>query len=314
MDSKMTASDGVESNCHALRIRHATLNTSYFRMTVSDVSVGYGEIFAVIGANGSGKSSLLEVLLGLRRLSTIDIDMIGIPLQAMISHPANRLRIGAQLQREVFAPEMRIRDLLSLHGTLYGRSKHEPFFHALRIGDLVERPYGLLSRGQRLRVHLILACGHLPDLLLLDEPTSGLDAELAESFLLAIKNDYGPGTRRTVVLTSHNPIEVAIADRVMWLINGKVKDIANMAALIDRHLGSRKTVLTFWDPSDARSAVNTCRGLHGLVRLEHSEDDTLELFGEPEMEQLLETSIGPMHLKSRYSGPTSLRDLISMRM
>ncbi|HXQ89414.1 MAG TPA: AAA family ATPase, partial [Solirubrobacterales bacterium] len=97
----------------------------------------------------------------------------------------------------------------------------------------LDRPLGELSRGNRQKVGLILACFHSPDLLVLDEPTSGLDPLMQEEFLALVREERERGC--TVLLSSHELDEVErVCDRVGIVREGRLIAVERMADLLGK--------------------------------------------------------------------------------
>jgi ABC-2 type transport system ATP-binding protein len=119
-----------------------------------------------------------------------------------------------------------VRQNLEVFGRLYGvldLSKRVPETAAeLRLMDLLDRPYGKLSAGQKTRVSLAKALINEPELLLLDEPTASLDPDTADWVRTKLET-YCRARGATVVLASHNMAEVErLADRVIMLEKGRI--------------------------------------------------------------------------------------------
>ena len=114
----------------------------------------------------------------------------------------------------------------------------------LRLGDLLDRPYGKLSAGQRTRVSLAKALLNAPELLLLDEPTASLDPDTADWVRTRLEA-YCRGRTATMVLASHNMAEVErLADRVIMLGKGRIVADDTPQGLIAR-FGRRDLEETF---------------------------------------------------------------------
>jgi ABC-2 type transport system ATP-binding protein len=119
-----------------------------------------------------------------------------------------------------------VRQNLEVFGRLYGVAALGQRIAALavelRLGDLLARPYGKLSAGQKTRVSLAKALLNEPELLLLDEPTASLDPDTADWVRTRLES-YREARDATVVLASHNMAEVErLADRVIMLEKGRI--------------------------------------------------------------------------------------------
>jgi ABC-2 type transport system ATP-binding protein len=119
-----------------------------------------------------------------------------------------------------------VRQNLEIFGRLYGvrdlPGRIGEVAQELRLADLLDRPYGKLSAGQKTRVSLAKALINEPELLLLDEPTASLDPDTAD-WVRSKLEEYGKTHAATVVLASHNMAEVErLAGRVIMLEKGRV--------------------------------------------------------------------------------------------
>ncbi|MDR3248618.1 MAG: metal ABC transporter ATP-binding protein [Treponema sp.] len=157
-----------------------------------------GEFIALVGPNGSGKTTVLKLLLGLEKPTAGKIEIFGRSSEAGDRRqPDNRDRIGyvpqQALQDRVFP--ITVRDVVRM-GTIhsgrgYGRGREDAIADALEqadILDLTERPFGALSGGQRRRVLVARALASRPDILILDEPTANMDKESGERLLRPWEN------------------------------------------------------------------------------------------------------------------------------
>jgi ABC-2 type transport system ATP-binding protein len=286
-------------------LKHAT--KSGFRLDLANVAIGTGEVVAVIGGNGSGKSTLLEMLLGLRDCALIDVDLLGNPLRTIVRQPELRREIGAQLQRSAFPRELRIREIVDLHLTLYGRQ--DAIFHeGFNIPEIADRTIGQLSRGQGMRLRLFLACAHRPKLLFLDEPTTGLDARYARDFL-DLFHDELTAPDRTIVMVSHNPHEIRLCHRALWMTHGRIADSGPLDSLLLRHVNTHKVEVEFANARDADVFLNTVRA-DDRILIHQPSSCTARLYSDrPQQDRIIEEArrAGAIHLLSALS---DLSDLV----
>ena len=186
-------------------------------------------ITAVFGASGSGKTSLLEVIAGLRRPAagsvTLDGEVITDASRGILRPPEKRA-IGYVPQDGALFPHLSVRANL-----LYGRPTGAPrppgltFEHVteiLEITPLVDRSPATLSAGEKQRVALGRALLAAPRLLLLDEPLAGLDLPLRERllpYLLRVRDEFA----LPMVYVTHSPDEViALCDEALVLEQGRI--------------------------------------------------------------------------------------------
>lgn len=193
-----------------------------------------GETFAIVGPNGSGKTTTMKMLLGLLFPTAGEAEIFG----RAPSDPEARKRIGYLPEAPYFYEYLDGRELLSYYGKLCGvpddvlRPRIEEL---LKMVDLHERgadmPVRFYSRGMRQRIGIAQAMINDPELLILDEPTNGLDplgTVQVRQFILEQKRQG-----RTMLLCSHLLSEVeAVADRVAILHRGKLIAIGPVDELV----------------------------------------------------------------------------------
>jgi ABC-2 type transport system ATP-binding protein len=132
-----------------------------------------------------------------------------------------------------------VRENLEVYGRLYGlrnlAQRLKVLTEELHLGDLLSRPYGQLSAGQRTRVVIAKSLLNEPELLLLDEPTASLDPDTAD-YLRGMLERYQLRTGATLVLASHNMSEVErLCDDVLMLRAGKLVDRGTPDDLLRRY-------------------------------------------------------------------------------
>jgi len=195
-----------------------------------DLQVAAGEMVAIIGASGVGKSTLLHVLGGLDRVDAGTIAIAGTELgtlgdQALVAF-RNR-HVGFVFQFHHLLPEfsalenaempMRIARLPLAEA----RPRAEALLQRVGLGDRLTHRPGMLSGGEQQRVAMARALVMRPAALLADEPTGDLDEATAESLhqlLRDMHRDFG----LTSVIATHNPKLAAACDRVLRLENGRL--------------------------------------------------------------------------------------------
>jgi ABC-2 type transport system ATP-binding protein len=201
------------------------------------IAVAPGSIFAFLGANGSGKSTTIRMMIGVLTPTAGAISIDGIDV---IRHPRRvRDRIGYMGQRVSLYQGLSIRENVEFYAGLYGLegAALERRWGAVRehlaLGDAEsERPENLPA-GIRQRAGLALATLHRPRVLFLDEPTAGVDVESRALFWDRIAEEAERGV--TVFVTTHFLEEAEYCDWVSFIESGKL--IANAAPeeLRERH-------------------------------------------------------------------------------
>ena len=205
-------------------IQAANVSVRYGRKTaVDDVSlaVAPGTVYALLGRNGSGKSSLVRTLLGHVRPAQGSASLFG---EDVWRHRTRLMeRVGVVPEETDAPPEMRVRDLGWFSSKLYARWSQSAFDARIaRFGIDPNARSGNLSKGQKKQVSLALALAASPELLILDDPTLGLDVVARKSLFEEVIADMAD-RGITVFITTHDlaPVE-AIADRAAILKDGRI--------------------------------------------------------------------------------------------
>lgn len=181
-----------------------------------DFYVRQGEIFALLGINGAGKTTSLECIEGLRKYDSGNITINGI--------------MGIQLQSASLPRYIKALEAVKLFAKWNKTSLDRAMLDTLGIYEFAKRPYYQLSTGQKRRLHLALALTRNPDILFLDEPTAGLDVEGQISLHEQIRQLKAIG--KTIILASHNMAEVEnLCDRIAILSGGKIAFIGTVGQL-----------------------------------------------------------------------------------
>lgn len=183
-----------------------------------DLAVEAGQVVALLGGNGAGKSTSIGLLLGLLRPDAGQALLSGAAAQDRRA----RRDVGVMLQACGLPDMLRVRELLDLTRRYYPAPRSTADCIALAgLEDIFERRYGHLSGGQQRRVQFALAICGRPRLLFLDEPTTGLDIEARRRLWNSIREMVAEGCG--VLLTTHYLEEAeALADRVIVMREGAV--------------------------------------------------------------------------------------------
>jgi ABC-2 type transport system ATP-binding protein len=199
-------------------------------------SLQAGTITALLGGNGAGKTTTIAMLMGLVVPTSGDVRVFGADMARERHKVLHRMNFESPY---VDVPmRLTVRQNLEVFGRLYGvrdlRGRIGEVAQELRLTDLLDRPYGKLSAGQKTRVSLAKALVNAPELLLLDEPTASLDPDTAD-WVRSRLEDYRQTHAATVVLASHNMSEVErLAGRVIMLEKGRIIADETPQALIGR--------------------------------------------------------------------------------
>jgi len=230
-----------------------------------DIRVRPGTIFAFLGANGSGKSTTIRMLIGLLAPTAGEIEVDGID----VGHHPRRVRdhIGYMGQKVSLYQGLSLRENVEFYAGLYGLSGEqlERSWGALRerfsLAEVQDEKSEDLPAGIRQRAGLALATLHHPRVLFLDEPTAGVDVHNRNLFWELIQDEARGGT--TVFVTTHFLEEVDYCDWVSFIDEGRLIADAEPEALRRQHSDGYRVVVEV--PSDEIAA----RAAEALRRLGH---------------------------------------------
>ena len=183
-----------------------------------DLSVQSGTVFGLLGANGAGKSTTIECMLGTKQADSGSVRLLG-------QDPSRRRRalferIGVQFQEGDYQREIKVSELCEETASLYRKSADwRALCQQFGIGDKANTPVKGLSGGERQRLFIVLALIGQPELVFLDELTTGLDAKARQSVWKTLEDSKKQGL--TIFLTSHFMDEVeALCDEICILKKG----------------------------------------------------------------------------------------------
>jgi ABC-2 type transport system ATP-binding protein len=216
-------------------------------------AIAAGSITGLLGGNGAGKSTTIAMIMGLITPTSGRVTVLGADM------PQQRYRVLHRMNFESPYVEMpmrlTVRQNLRVFGMLYGvpdiEDRIEQLGEALDLSELLDRPTGKLSAGQKTRVSLAKSLINAPELLLLDEPTASLDPDTAD-WVRAHLERYCRSRGATVLLASHNMAEVErLCERVIIMKQGRIEDDDAPARLLSRY-GRRTLEEVFLDVARRR--------------------------------------------------------------
>jgi len=184
-----------------------------------DFSVARGEIFALLGPNGSGKTSTLECLEGIRRPDRGELSIRGLDP----GRQQRRLRdaIGVQLQTSGLPSAMTVEEAMRFFSGYHGVAPRWDLVERVGLAEKRRVPYGKLSVGLQRRLALAIAVAHRPGVVFLDEPTAGLDVQSRADLHALVRELRDAGA--TVLLATHDMAEAEkLADRAAILLRGRI--------------------------------------------------------------------------------------------
>ncbi|MHC0432929.1 ABC transporter ATP-binding protein [Streptomyces sp. O3] len=199
-----------------------------------ELAVSEGQLFALLGTNGAGKTSTVELLEGLARPTRGTISLFG-GLDPVRDRRRVRARTGVMLQHGGFPTDLTVSETVRMWASC--TTDPRPAGEAVSLVGLAGRgdvAVKNLSGGEKRRLDLALATLGRPDLLFLDEPTTGMDPEGRHDTWQIIKRLRGEGT--TILLTTHYLEEAEqLADRLAIMHAGRIATTGTVADIVAAH-------------------------------------------------------------------------------
>ena len=220
------------------------LHKSYGNVKAVDgisFNVKRGSLFAFLGLNGAGKSTTINIICSIIKKDSGMVKVDGLDID---SHVEDIKKItGIVFQQSVLDERLSVKDNLKWRAALYGitgekfRSTFDFVTNVLSLEDIISRPYGKLSGGQKRRVDIARGLLNEPKLLILDEPTTGLDPQTRKS-VWSVIDKLRSERDMTVFLTTHYMEEAGGADDVIILDSGLVAASGTPVELKNRYSGT----------------------------------------------------------------------------
>jgi ABC-2 type transport system ATP-binding protein len=201
-----------------------------------DLQVRRGEIFGLLGPNGSGKTTTIRMLTGLLEPTAGTAIVAGVDVVA--APEKVRERIGYMSQRFGFYEDLTIDENIRFYGGVYGLTAKERRVRIpeqlarYRLEERKQQLAGTLSGGWKQRLALACATVHHPALVFLDEPTAGVDPASRQLFWKLIREHAAEGT--TIIVTTHYMDEAERCDRLAFLSRGHLIGIGTPQEVVDR--------------------------------------------------------------------------------
>ncbi|WP_221794510.1 ABC transporter ATP-binding protein [Aquisediminimonas sediminicola] len=220
-------------NTIAIHARNVTLSLGLRDAPVEilrgvDLDVMQGESLAILGASGSGKSSLMATLSGLERVSGGEVTVAGIAYGQLNEDAlarARRGRIGIVLQSFHLLPTMTALENVAVplelagHADAFARAQAE--LEAVGLGHRLHHYPAQLSGGEQQRVAIARAVAPAPDIIFADEPTGNLDGTTGAQ-IIDLLFARQAASRATLVIITHDPSLAARCDRIVEMRDGRI--------------------------------------------------------------------------------------------
>lgn len=217
----------VEVNNLTKRFRTFALNDITFHLPK-------GYIMGIVGANGSGKSSLLKLLLGVYGQTAGEIRIDGISLGEDTVEAKQKM--GFVMAENLFTGEFSLEENGKFYGKYYTFYQHEKLLYLCEQFDLKKnKKLKRYSKGEQLKFQFAFALAHNPQVLILDEPTANFDPEFREEFRKQITSFVADG-QKSVILATHNMEDLdQIADYIGFMHRGRMVFYLNREEIESRY-------------------------------------------------------------------------------
>lgn len=204
------------------------------------MTIKTGQLFAMLGLNGAGKSTTINILVGAIEKDSGEIFVDGQSIDKNIKSISHK--IGIVFQNSVLDRRLTVLENLKYRAGLYDLTKEEFnrslnfLTEKLELKDILKRPLDKLSGGQKRRVDIARALIHNPSILILDEPTTGLDP-VTRRLVWDLIGNLRKEKNLTVILTTHYMEEAVEADYVVIMDSGKIVAEGTPIELKNRYSG-----------------------------------------------------------------------------
>ena len=201
-----------------------------------DLTIHRGEVFGLLGPNGSGKTTTIRMLCGLMVPTSGSATVVGFDV-ARDSEQV-RTRIGYMSQRYGLYDDLTVWENLRFYATVYGlrgrarTERLESHLHALGLTERRAQIAGTLSGGWKQRLSLACATAHEPEMLFLDEPTAGVDPAARRAFWRSIYELAERGT--TILVTTHYMDEAERCQRLAFLSRGHLIGLGTVKEILEQ--------------------------------------------------------------------------------
>ncbi|RFB12019.1 ABC transporter ATP-binding protein [Bacillus sp. HNG] len=204
------------------------------------LQVKKGEVLGIIGANGAGKSTTLEIMMGIRKPDSGTVKVLGMNVEEASNEI--KQKIGIQLQQTALYDRIKVKEALKLFSSYYDKKRDlQEIIETLGLKPYLNKYVKNLSGGWQQRTSLALALVNDPEIIFLDEPTTGLDPQARRDLWSCINRYRDEG--KTILLSTHYMDEAQRhCDRIAMIKNGKLVACDQPQNLIDFYLQGAGTM------------------------------------------------------------------------
>ena len=202
-----------------------------------DFSLNNGECLGIVGRNGTGKTTLINIMTKMLKASegtvTYSFDEKDLPY-----------KIGIQMQDGYFDPMLKVNEIVKLYMNLYSIKKTDVKELLIKheLGKVGGNAISKLSGGERQKLNILLACMHNPDIMFFDEVTTGLDAISRNNILDFLERQKERG--KTIIIVSHYFEEIyKLADKVLILKENGEHTINHLKELGNDYSSVKEAIL-----------------------------------------------------------------------
>lgn len=215
-----------------IEVRNLT-KSFHGRKVVDDLSfsVEKGQVFGLLGHNGAGKSTTIEMILGIKRPDNGTAEILG--MEAAKHRKEVFEKVGVQLQSSAYQEAIRVKEVCEEYAMLYQNSSdYEVLLEQFGLAKLTGSPVMKLSGGERQKLSVVLALIGNPEIVFLDELTTGLDVAARREVWRTLKHLKEKGM--TIFLTTHYMEEAEnLCDRICLIKNGRKVSEGTVEEVID---------------------------------------------------------------------------------
>ena len=215
-----------------IEVRNLT-KSFHGRKVVDDLSfsVEKGQVFGLLGHNGAGKSTTIEMILGIKRPDNGTAEILG--MEAAKHRKEVFEKVGVQLQSSAYQEAIRVKEVCEEYAMLYQNSfDYEVLLEQFGLAKLTGSPVMKLSGGERQKLSVVPALIGNPEIVFLDELTTGLDVAARREVWRTLKHLKEKGM--TIFLTTHYMEEAEnLCDRITLIKNGRKVSEGTVKEVID---------------------------------------------------------------------------------